>query len=547
MIIFCHNENIDAQKSSDQCELMTVQSNVLLLATMSEPMCNGGWYRFCEFLKSILFTREHKELVALKGDKRQAIDAMESAQITGGHCREDNYPVLNVNGRECGVGLEGTLNRVLSPIEKHLKRIPHSKLRMSSIAKYCHTFSSKRGLSSHRTRAAAGAYVNWSTTKLLSRNTIRNRIKYFQKKVRKQREKLFFIPESKDRRKFSVSYLKRNVVVFDGTNSPGVRQTQLKRRRKPKPNRGSDKGTTKDPPLRTVVIKNGGLEVFHPPNDKTGLAFKRNGGLEPIFILLPREEALKMNNNGKKVCGAMKRLIKQYKNVERGHSKRVFTDNKYCCVGAKPRRNAVGVEPGHYKKEYGVDSEDWDIVVDAVRRAEHAFHTMVGTEVISRIRTAKASVGWERAKSSRGEESKIFNGIAFGVNLHLRAHVDDDFTYSVIQVQIDEMEYGYDDEVACYFCFPTHGIAVPMRPGDFLLINALEYHCVSSRCNITKDVFCMSSYLKTAVVGGNDNKRKLNLEEQDGLEAYDKIIKECERPVKKKRSKKKRMSNKIDL
>ena len=29
--------------------------------------------------------------------------------------------------------------------------------------------------------------------------------------------------------------------------------------------------------------------------------------------------------------------------------------------------------------------------------------------------------------------------------------------------------YELDDDVVVFFCFPTLGIAVPMRPGDFLI------------------------------------------------------------------------------
>jgi hypothetical protein len=66
-------------------------------------------------------------------------------------------------------------------------------------------------------------------------------------------------------------------------------------------------------------------------------------------------------------------------------------------------------------------------------------------------------------------------------------------------------------------------------PGDFLLINALEYHCLSSRCNEDVDMFCVSSYLKTSVVGGNDNHGLLNKEELKYLAA-------CEDKIAKMRS-----------
>jgi len=65
--------------------------------------------------------------------------------------------------------------------------------------------------------------------------------------------------------------------------------------------------------------------------------------------------------------------------------------------------------------------------------------------------------------------------------------------------------YETDDDVVVYFCFPTLGAAVPLRPGDFLLFNALIPHCISSRCKQRDEVMCLSMYLKTACVGLNNN------------------------------------------
>jgi len=58
------------------------------------------------------------------------------------------------------------------------------------------------------------------------------------------------------------------------------------------------------------------------------------------------------------------------------------------------------------------------------------------------------------------------------------------------------------------------GVAVPMRPGDFLLFNARILHCISSRCCTDDDIMCISMFLKTAVVGGNDNGQDLNETQQ---------------------------------
>jgi hypothetical protein len=46
--------------------------------------------------------------------------------------------------------------------------------------------------------------------------------------------------------------------------------------------------------------------------------------------------------------------------------------------GSQPRRNARGVEPCQYNLN-GVAKEEWDCIVSAVKRSEHAFYSYVGT------------------------------------------------------------------------------------------------------------------------------------------------------------------------
>jgi hypothetical protein len=74
-----------------------------------------------------------------------------------------------------------------------------------------------------------------------------------------------------------------------------------------------------------------------------------------------------------------------------------------------------------------------------------------------------------------------------------------------LQEHIDR--YSMDAEICNYFEFPEQGIAVALRLGDMLLFNLLYQHCLSSRTSFyeNKDVFSLSLYLKSAVVGKNDN------------------------------------------
>ncbi len=69
-----------------------------------------------------------------------------------------------------------------------------------------------------------------------------------------------------------------------------------------------------------------------------------------------------------------------------------------------------------------------------------------------------------------------------------------------------------------YFCFPTIGVAVPLRPRDYLLFNAKLPHCISSRCKFEDEILCTSTYLKTAIVGMNNNNLPLTLEQARVIE-----------------------------
>ncbi len=104
---------------------------------------------------------------------------------------------------------------------------------------------------------------------------------------------------------------------------------------------------------------------------------------------------------------------------------------------------------------------------------------------------------------------EVFGDMAFGKNNHLRCHVDDDFCHSIMTVHVIGKKYEHDDAIIVHFCFPRLGLVVPLRPGDALIFNPREEHALSSRYENKTEVYTISFYLKTAVVGLNDN--QLNL------------------------------------
>ncbi len=103
------------------------------------------------------------------------------------------------------------------------------------------------------------------------------------------------------------------------------------------------------------------------------------------------------------------------------------------------------------------------------------------------------------------KSARYNNAVGFAINVFLICHIDKDFTMSFVQVHLDEIMYQNDDWIVCYFAFPQIGISVALRPGDILMFNPQELHCITLRSNENDNIYCISSYLKTQVVGLNDN------------------------------------------
>ena len=246
-----------------------------------------------------------------KADLTQEVRDEVCAHCTGDQVTPKDDYVSAVDGGECDVGMDRTplgtsgSKGVLSPINRqHSKHIKYnSNVNAKRIPHHCHWFKSKIGVSSQRTRAAAGAFMKWSVSKLWGRDRVRNRIRALCRKHKKQRETLLLVEEDAGliglSSKFSIAYLRHNTVVFDGSD---VGQEPLE-------NVDNVKS------WKCIRIRDGGLRVCTPPNPSKGVMYKQEGDDEPRFILLPREEALKLNKGGGKLCLAMKRVMKFQRNL----------------------------------------------------------------------------------------------------------------------------------------------------------------------------------------------------------------------------------------
>jgi hypothetical protein len=201
----------------------------------------------------------------------------------------------------------------------------------------------------------------------------------------------------------------------------------------------------------------------------------------------------------------------QCQSLASGTNNHIFTENsnKYCCVGAQPGRAERGVQSGLYRLNYGFPSKEWDFIHRVLKRTEYAFDRSMDTDIIPHISCARSRVEFKTMEpsplSTHKKSASYYIGLGFGINVYLRSHIDQDFTMSIVQAHINNHDYQVNDRILCYFAFPRIGMAVALLPGAFLLFNPQEPHSISSRCKLGDKIFCISSYLKTGVVGLNDN------------------------------------------
>ena len=279
-----------------------------------------------------------------------------------------------------------------------------------------------------------------------------------------------------------------------------------------------DGGCYNNPPIRPPdgvhwrCISISQLHCEDESNPSVGLTFPRINNALP-FIRLPRHMSLDIIgqsglDNLYNALDACEKLRKRQ--CVRSKRKQVFGDYDQPLIF-----NVIGVHVSRASREVmdsapfmqSLPSHHWKALMKLMHRAEVAFEQLLDHQVVSHIRLANTLVPYKSMISpSTKSPLKYFGALAYGRNVFLPCHTDDDFTMSIVQVFLKgHLTCQVDDEIVTHFCFPTLGVVVPLRPGDFLMFNALIPHCISSRCKRSDDVVVLTMYLKTAVVGMNNN------------------------------------------
>ena len=230
-----------------------------------------------------------------------------------------------------------------------------------------------------------------------------------------------------------------------------------------------------------------------------------------VFTLIPREYAIEKLTHVNKTLRSLYALDGSRTKSEVRGKKRVTVaedDGKYITVGLKPNRGSKGISELWPTKLSDVDKQK---ICNLMSVCEDVAKGYVPANELRGLQFAKMMAQWPNLKGVSSQQ--IWGSLACGKNYYLNSHLDEDFFYSLTTIasawghRQDIDRYSKEAEVCNYFTFAEQGIAVALRPGDMLLFNPLYQHCLSSRTSNyeDKDVFCLSLYLKTAVVGGNDN------------------------------------------
>jgi len=407
-----------------------------------------------------------------------------------------SFPTISLNEKK---------KFVSSRQENNITKVSH-KSRQSKC--WIHVFSKTTSTTSLRTKCAAAAA---EVVDVQSPRVYHRRNRRLHKKLQKIHHHMHFINVPTCQFKLTKKDIESEIVVVDGGNSnaPPI-----------KPPSGIK--------WRRIHVKSFHIEDECRPN--IGLVHPKIDGIFPI-IRLPRQMSLNIIGNCdlQKIYNSLTVCEKlRHSPLFRGKSKQVFTDYgkpiRYTVVGVQPSRNSKEVK-NHPSFMDSLHDSHWRTLVWMMKCAEESFRQFGEHLVLSNLFHARKLVPFKTFTSpTTNYTSDYFGAIGYGNNVFLRCHTDEDFTMSIIQVFLKGLtHYNVHDDIIVFFCLPTLGVAVPLRPGDYLIFNPRLPHCISSRCAIEHEVISISAYLKSSIVGMNNNDLPLT---QDQLDIISKLKQE---------------------
>ena len=171
----------------------------------------------------------------------------------------------------------------------------------------------------------------------------------------------------------------------------------------------------------------------------------------------------------------------------------------YTTAGPFPNRSGLGCNEIYH----GIGDATRDGIRNIIHQVERLSNRYIPSGFMTALMKVKQVLNWPTFKGEDDKETSYYPSISVGKNVYLPMHTDEDAFFSATFV-VANSKLENDSEILNYFCFPTLGYAVALRQGDVLFFNPLIPHCVSSK-RVSYDVICCSLYMKSKLVGGNNN------------------------------------------
>ncbi|CAB9500930.1 expressed unknown protein [Seminavis robusta] len=264
--------------------------------------------------------------------------------------------------------------------------------------------------------------------------------------------------------------------------------------------------------------KNRKTIVCSAPKDLKVLEVDPEKGLHMpgVFTVVPQaavQEVFWSKEHFSQFYSALDQLKDQSKNpsTPRGKTRIPILEDsegtKYITVGTAPCRNKKGCNNQMRGLDLPENEAAYESISRLIRMTEAVAKGWIDYEALVALGVMKDLADVEGMPLHDGKKSKLCAAFAMGKNCYLNAHTDVDAFLSINMAIPKDLsdDVWKDGAILNYWCFPALGFCIPLRCRDILIFNPLESHCISSRCNDQRDEYNVTMYLKTAVVGGNDN------------------------------------------
>ena len=353
-----------------------------------------------------------------------------------------------------------------------------------------------KGNSSSSLRQKAASAATSADNAGSTKNSKRNKRRRHRRKNKNLDSKLLLANVPENENKLDTNFINTYHVFVDGGDDGNP------------PIKPDCSHTTKQ--VKVLRIADGTLNVLTKHHKmKKGLEIRRDDG-NPIFILCERKETLDVTQltelSANNLIDAFEKAISTSNTMKRGNDILVMGE-KYVCVGSATKRAGTGCWTIHHAMK-PLENDIQDRILNHLKKVEKLFAQNLPTNVIRQVMSGIELSDAPLFSTTAGGTSLIYQAFAIGKNIYLSGHVDKDFTYSAVTV-LKRGEYTIDDKIIAYFNFPRLGLAIPLKPGDVLFFDPKEPHMISSRCRNDDDIYCLSFYLKSNLIGGNDNSMPL--------------------------------------